>query len=112
VVYGTQRFRLDSASSVIIEPNMSTSEFLISVKTLTGKTATIFTNSSETVHIFKQRIIFAGKHLEDGYALGFYSIVQDSVVHLVLRLRGGIYQEMSSRVDWVALMDQRITLKV
>jgi hypothetical protein len=88
-------------------------EFPIKIRSLTGKETDIFVDHKTTVYKLKhiisieeqisfdqQRLVYNGKQLEDDRTLDYYNIIKDTVVHIILRIRGGMFHETSARKDY------------
>ena len=84
-------------------PSSGGSSKQIFIKTLAGKTITMDINDNDTIGSIKgkifekegipvdqQRLVFNGKQLEDNQTVNSYGIENDSSIHLVLRLKGGL----------------------
>jgi Ubiquitin family len=93
-------------------------------RTLTGKNIAIMANKNETVEQLKMhiqnregipcdqiRFVYTGKQLEDGYTLDSYNIRDDVVIHIVMRLKGGMFLEITSgNIDYENISNVHINI--
>lgn len=124
VFYDDRRVTIGHGSGVFL-PHVHTdvlirgndeSTRVVFVHTLTGKKLSLVVRPTETIEgvmnkileqeaipLDQQRLIFAGKQLDRERALDDYDVRDGSVLHLVLRLRGGMAHWTSSRSDYEML---------
>jgi hypothetical protein len=122
-LYDLQHMKIDTTLSVNYENNIinkynkspllcpkDEDENIIFIKTLSNETITLGYDPSLTIEILKyllfikteikpeqQRIIFNGRQMEDGNILEKYNIQKKSTLHILLRLRGGMYHCTSGK---------------
>ena len=121
----------EAGLDVVLEPPQGLNvlkSFKVYVKTLTGRTITLEdVNASTTIAEVKkhlqdnniggppnqQRIIFAGKQLKDNHTLFSYGVKNECELHLVHRLRGGMFHPSSGRAGFNELRDVQkfVTIK-
>jgi ubiquitin len=102
LVQAEEELKHNSMKKIGYSPNRAPSEIELYVKTLTGKTITIYVDPSETIGHLKnliqdkqgsppdqQRLIYDTIQLEDDRTLNDYNIQNESTIYMVLRLRGG-----------------------
>jgi hypothetical protein len=90
--------------------------FPVLVKSMTGKNTTVDIHNQMTIEELKleienldgipphqQRLVFNGKEMQDTNKVESYHLKSNDMIHIVLRLRGGMFHETSSKKDHVYL---------
>lgn len=96
----------------------------IFAKTLTGRSITLEVEACETVADIndkiaikegipaeEQRLIFAGKQLDEDCMLSDYDICKEDTLHVLLRLRGGLIEPTLAALARATNCDRKICRK-
>jgi len=109
----------NNVSVSVIKPTpieIPTDVFPIIIKTMTGKYIPVYIHNKMTIHEVKleidkieniqpeqQRLIINGKELQDNHLVHSYHLCENDIIHIVLRLRGGMFHQTSARCDFDSL---------
>jgi ubiquitin-large subunit ribosomal protein L40e len=101
----------DVSAKLRIDPKIP-GKMEVFMRYLTGTSWCIKTNSYETIMDMmlrnqesqgippdQQRLVFAGTSLEPEHTLAHYNIQEGAVIHVIMRLRGGMYHASSGHSD-------------
>lgn len=104
---------IDASLKTLPQVSLICDDFPICIKSLTGKQTSVNVHHKMIVSELKdmiekieqtpfdqQRLVYNGKQLEDDRTLDYYNIQKDTVVHIILRIRGGMFHETSARKDF------------
>lgn len=104
---------IDAVLKTLPQVSLICDDFPICIRTLTGKETYMNVHHKMIVSELKdmiekieqtpfdqQRLVYNGKQLEDDRTLDYYNIQKNTVVHIILRIRGGMFHETSARKDF------------
>ncbi len=100
VEYDKTKFVQSEDSTVIFLKNLVGKSMVYNINNTANTTVyELMLNIQEREHIHPDqiRLIFLGRQLEPAKMLSEYNITKQSIIHLVLRLKGGMYNEVSGR---------------
>jgi ubiquitin len=116
---------IDQKSDSKINSKNSKKSFPINILFLMGQTIVVEIEDTDTIEDVKykiqekegtppdqQQLAYAGGKLEDDKTVGSYKIAPGAKLHLILRLRGGMYHYTSGKINFETLTHKQKLLLV